>query len=782
MAWSAILFVAGVWLAGRQPALALPLWFWPALPLALAAAWRRPRHRFLLALPAGFCWALAHAWLIHPAVLPDHWLQRSVGVEGRVAGLPRCDQQRCSFDFQADRLVDGRVRRSGRWRFRLAWYRHPPPLRSGERWRMRVKLKPVVGYRNPGGFDYAGWLQARGVRYRGYVVAGEYLEAAEPGIDRLRQEISASLDRTMDSPAAAAVMRALVVGDRSGLGHRLRDLFSATGTSHLMAISGLHIGLVAGLVWLLSASLWWRFPSLCARWPARLAAAPAALAAAFGYAALAGFSLPTQRALVMLAVLVAALLARRHLPPARALAMAAVAVLLWQPSAVEEAGFWLSFGAVAILLVWAPRLRGRIRWLWLQLGVSLGLLPILVWQGMALSLVSPLVNLAAIPLFSLLVVPGALVATLLEMAFGWPGGPWLTAMGWLVDRLLAGLEWAARWNPQVAGTEPWLWAAFAAAAAGLAWPFAGRGWKGRFAAVAVPLGVALLMFLRIPRPPPANSFELTLLDVGQGLSAVVRTHRHLLVYDTGPAFPSGFDTGAAVVAPYLAWLGAGRVDRLVLSHGDNDHVGGAAGLLARARVDGILAGEPQRVRLRQRVVPCRAGDQWWWDGVHFQILWPPPESRLRGNDASCVLRVSTGREAALLTGDLEADGEARLLRRAGHRLASGVVVAGHHGSSTSSSPAFVAATRPQWVLFSAGPFNRWGFPKPEVVERWRRVAGHLLDTSAVGAIRLRLSRRRIRLVEAYAKAHRRHWQWRQERGACSMIARIDEEEQSPCSN
>jgi len=769
-------FFAGVLLFQQMPVPLSAGWLAGVLPLAWLG-WRLPRLRLLLLVPAGFSWALLHLQLFGPAELPREWLGPVVEAEGQVTGLPRCTAERCTFFFEARRLLSGTAERRGRWRLRLSWYRQPPGLSPGDRWRLPVKLKPVIGYRNPGGFDYAGWLHAKGVRYRGYVRGeGELLERGGRSLDRLRQRLSDRIEAALESPRAAAVMRALAVGDRGGLASRERDAFAATGTSHLMAISGLHVGLVAGLAWLLGAFLWRRMPALCARRPARVAAAPLAMGVAIAYAALAGFSLPTLRALVMLLVVSAAMVARRNARPGSVLATALLAVLLWDPAAVREAGFWLSFGAVAILLVFAHA-GGRWRWLWLQLALSLGLLPVLAWQQMPLSLLSPLVNLLAIPLFSLVVVPGTLLAVALEWLSGWPGGPWLQAMAWLLERVLDGLHLLAGWNPPLSSREPWLWVGAWLLALLLAWRLRVGSLRQRGAVLALLALSGLGACVPSRRILPPGHFELTLLDVGQGLSAVVRTRHHLLVYDTGPAFPSGFDTGSAVVAPYLQTLGAMRVDRLVLSHGDNDHTGGARGLLAHIAADEILAGEPRRLRLGRPVVPCRAGDQWWWDGVRFQVISPAPEAGLRGNDASCVLRISSGGRVLLLTGDIEAAVEEVLVAHHGQALRSDLVVAAHHGSAGSSTPAFVAATRPAWVLFSSGPGNRWGFPREAVVARWCAVGARPLDTAREGAIRLHFAPDSVAVVERYARDHRRYWHPQMERQkpvACSMIAPIED--------
>ena len=504
-----------------------------------------------------------------------------------------------------------------------------------------------------------------------------------------------------------------------------------------------------------------------------MAAVPPALLAGAGYAALAGFSLPTQRALIMLAVIMGALLLRRHLHPLQAMAIALLLVVIRDPLSLQSAGFWLSFGAVGILYLVASRGKGRWSWLWQQFSISLGLMPILIWQQMDLSLLSPLVNLAAIPLFSLLVVPGVLLGLLLEVLAGWPGDWLLQGTAWLLDGFYRVLEWLARWNPQLSGRELLLWLLLAVVFVAGTWRI--RQGRRRSLVLAVAMPAVMLLSVRgflSPRPA-VNSFELQLLDVGQGLSAVVRTSDHLLIFDTGPRFPSGFNTGHAVLVPYLRTLGVGRVDRLLLSHGDLDHVGGATGLLQYVGVEEILGGEPARLAIHRSVERCHRGEQWWWDGVHFEILSPGLVPGAEGNDASCVLRVSTGDQALLLTGDIEAGVEQALVKVDAAGLGSSVVVAAHHGSRSSSSAGFIEAVAPRYVLFSAGVHNRWGFPRVEVEQRWCDGGAVPLNTAVEGAIGFRFTPSSLQGPFLHARRHRRYWQWQMEQQipvACSMIA------------
>lgn len=768
---SVVVFVLGVACFQLMPELPSPAWLWVLIPVLLC--WRTcVRFRLPLALMLGFGWGFSHALITRPASLPEAFLGTDVQAHGQIIGLPQRKGDGARFLFRVHALArDGQVL-EGNWTFRIGWYRAAPELRAGERWRLPLRLKKVVAYRNPGSFDYAGWLYAKGVRYSGHVRGeGQLIESAHWGLDRLRQRISSGLDPPGASPRSVAVMRALAVGDRSGLTSEERDLFAATGTSHLMAISGLHVGLITGLVFLMARFLWSRLPRLCARWPAPVAAAVPAMAAGVGYAALAGFTLPTQRALVMLLVAMGALLSRRHIRPWRGLSVALLAVVLWDPMALLSAGFWLSFVAVAMILWFSGQNRIRGRWWWLQLAISLGTMPVLAWQQMELSLISPLVNLVVIPLFSLLIVPGTLAGVMLEAVWEWPGQWLLREVALLIEGTLGILDGIADWNPRLSGREPLLWLALASLAALVVWR---RGERPRVVGLAAGLFLLIILVFRMDsgRIGP-HRFELELLDVGQGLSAVVRTANHVLVFDTGPRFSSGFNTGSAVLRPYLSSLGVSQIDKLLLSHGDLDHVGGARDLVEGMRVEEILAGEPGRLQMMPEAKRCQAGEQWWWDGVHFTILWPPRGTLPDGNNSSCVLRISTGEKALLLTGDIEGRVERQLVEKQNRYLASAVVVAPHHGSNSSSTGPFIEVTEPRYVLFSAGAGNRWGFPRQEVLGRWCKGGALPLSTAAEGSIRFRFGPSSLSGPRLHGRRHKRYWQWQMEQQippSCSMIA------------
>jgi competence protein ComEC len=508
-----------------------------------------------------------------------------------------------------------------------------------------------------------------------------------------------------------------------------------SGTTHLMAISGMHIGMIAAIAAWVGARMQRARQRRGARGTVRDAALVAGVAAAVGYAALAGWSVPTQRTALMIAMFAAVLRARRHAGIWHGLTVAAATVLLADPLSALAPGFWLSFGAVAaIVLACGGHLArqgvvmsyGR-----LQVAVTVGLTPALVGSFGGISLVSIVVNLLAVPLYTLVIVPAVLAASLLAVIAQPLGAPALHGVAWLIEAtwplidVTAAWPWAV-WN--VAGL-PWaLWCALLVATVGALLPLPA---SGRIAACAV---IAAALSWR-PAPVPEGAVRIAMLDVGQGLSVVVETANRVLVYDTGPSFRSGSDAGLLAIAPYLRRRGVRAIDLLVVSHDDADHAGGATSLMttfpvrARAASGESLGSEG--------VIRCARGAWWSWDGVVFEWLHPGPAHAPRDNDCSCVLRIRAGERSALLTGDIERDAEQELLREAPPGSVE-VLLVPHHGSRSSSSPELVAVTTPRWALISSGHGNRWGLPATDVVERWRDAGARVLVSARTGAVEFEL--------------------------------------------
>lgn len=710
-------FFGGILLLYALPALP-PSWLFGVLPLPLLIRW--PGKWVYLAIILGFCWA----WWDAAERLEARWPTARHGelhwVTGHIDSLPEVSDGSLRFQFQTA---------SQSQTVRVSWYEPEAMPQAGECWRLQLKMRAPRGLSNPGGFDYEAWLFREGIDATAYIREAQRCSPDEVwSLDAWRQRLSDTIRSAMDGSTAAGLMLALAVGDRNLIQDEQWAVFRHTGTSHLVAISGLHIGIVAGFVFFLLRWLWGQWPAASRLLAAQRAAAVGAGAAAFVYACMAGLALPTQRALIMLLVLLGALWWGRQTAPSRLLALALLAVLLFDPAAVLAPGFWLSFGAVAwIIYIFAGRLGrpGRLgEWAWLQLSLALALAPLTLFWFSETSLVAPLANLVMVPLFFLL-VPWVLCSVLLL----WVPvlGPGMLALaGYVLTGAFAGLAWLdgfawAYW----ARPEPGFLAALCACL-GVALLLAPRGLPARWLGL-----VFLLPILWVKSDPPSpGGFELTALDVGQGLAVVVRTANHTLLYDAGPAYRGGFNAGEQIVAPYLRHLGVGQLDALMLSHGDFDHAGGVEALRAEFH--------PQREIGTEQGEPCRAGVRWQWDEVQFRALHPPIGQGLTGNNASCVLQIKTGDYAALLPGDIERKAETLLVESIGEALDAEVLLVPHHGSATSSSTAFIEAVSPQLAIVPAGWRNRWDFPRPTVTGRYTRRDIPVITTGQAGAVILRV--------------------------------------------
>ena len=687
----------------------------------------------------GLCWA---CWSAHQAVDDRlaHALEgRTLWLEGRVVGLPARTAQGVRFELEQPQSRRGELPQ----RLQLSWF-DGPPLRAGERWRLAVTLQRPAGLLNPHGPDREAQLLARRIGATGTVKAGQVLGEVSPSWrDALRQRLLA-----VDANGREAAVVALVLGDGAGLAREDWQVLQATGTVHLLVISGQHIGLVAGLFYALVAGL-----ARWGLWPRRLPWLPwacgLALASALAYGWLAGAGVPVQRACLMLAVVLLWRLRFRHLGAMLPLLLALVAVLLVEPLAALLPGFWLSFAAVATLLYcFSARLGGWRPWqAWTraQWVIAIGLLPVLLATGLPVSLSAPLANLVAVPWVSLAVLPLALLGTLL-LPLGGLGEALLWLAGGLLDGLFRLLALVAQQHPVwVAPALPlWAWLLVCLGALLVLLP---RGVPLRGA------GGLMLLALWVPREPvPLGQVEVWQLDVGQGLAVLVRTRHHNLLYDAGPARGES-DLGERVVLPTLRKLGVGSLDLMVISHAHADHAGGAAAIQRGLPVRRLIGGEAlEHVPLQ----PCASGEQWDWDGVRFSLWrWAQGQS---SNDRSCVLLVEAQGERLLLAGDMEAAAERAWLA---HTEAPRIdwLQAPHHGSRSSSTEAFIRATAARGVLISRGRNNSFGHPHVQVMERYQRHGLAMHDTAVEGALRLVLGR--YGEVEGM-RGQRRFWRVRAE--------------------
>ena len=751
---------AAALLVGVASCLSLPVLLpWPALLagllLGLAAWWKAARWRLAGPLALGFALAGLHATHALSVQLPPDWEKREVVVSGRIVDLPEHEVRRTRFLFRVDRGDAQPIPLRGR-SLRLAWYDDDvharTALKAGQRWRLTVRVRAPRGLRNPGGFDSEKYALAQRLTATGYVRHPDQARQLSPatGLGAWRETTSTRIASSVPA-AASRFIRALALGDTRGLDDADWNTLRANGLTHLIAISGFHVGLVAGFFALLARGLWWSWPALARRWPAPIAAALAALLGGVAYTAVAGFALPTVRTALMIAVIAGARVWRRPLRAPEALALAALAVLVVDPLAVLGAGFWLSFLGVAWLLWCLPHAtRQPLRDFLSAQGVAtLGLLPLsAVLFGQA-SLAGPIANLVAVPWWSLVVVPLSLLGMGLDAldanagAIAWRMGAWCFDLSWPLFQRMADSGLALWWLPEPA------WFALPLALAGAFWLLLPRGVPGK------PL--ALLLWLPLLWPdrdlPARGEAELVVIDVGQGLSVLVRTAHRSLLYDMGPAVRDGFDAGERAVVPALHALGVRRLDRIVVSHGDNDHAGGLEAVRRVFPIDDARAPDGSEVAGAQ---PCQAGQAWSWDGVHFRFLHPTAYFPYLGNEASCVLRIETAHGVALLTGDIGEVIERELVRRDSGSLRADVVLVAHHGSSGSSDPAFVAATGARHALVSSGHGNRFGHPRPGILARWQDAGAATVDTAGAGAVRLRIGAGGVGL-ETRRHAHPRLW-------------------------
>ncbi|MDH5540411.1 MAG: DNA internalization-related competence protein ComEC/Rec2, partial [Rhizobacter sp.] len=700
----------------------------------LLAARRWPRH-LAVALLGTALLAIGvsggHALLRMAESLAPGLEGQDLRVTGVVASLPQLGASGLRFRFRIDQASLGERTIEVPSLVALGWYKGfhedavlsepQAELRAGQRWRFTVRLRQPHGNINPHGFDYELYLFEQGVRATGYVrdAAALRLERdAGYAIERLRQRVRDAIDAAVPDRRSAGVLAALAVGDQGAIGREDWDLFRNTGIAHLVSISGLHVTMFAWIAGIGVAALWRRSVRAMLWLPLPQAARWSGLLAATAYALLAGWGVPAQRTVWMLATVTLLRTAGLRWPWVLVLLAAAVVVTAFDPWALLQAGFWLSFVAVGLLMASEPAVRGQRgapsaqpavwrAWaqslrasagsgLRTQVLVTLGLTPLTLVFFQQVSAVALAANLMSIPLVTLLITPLALLGTL------W--APLWTLGAWLVQQLSVVLGWLAAlpgavWLVPVA--PAWAQLAGLVAAVLLVLPLP---WHAK--ALALPLLLPLLLPARtLPAP---GEFELVAVDVGQGTAVLLRTRSHLLVYDAGPQYSRESNAGQRVLLPLLRARGEQRIDTLLLSHRDSDHVGGAAALLAGMRVDRLLGSLEPSHPVFQSATPsqrCEAGQHWLWDGVRFEVLSPQAgefSRNLKPNALSCVLRVSTARRSALLTGDIERDQESALVSRHGAALRSDVLLVAHHGSRTSSTQVFLANVQPGVAIIQAG--------------------------------------------------------------------------------
>ena len=790
-----ILFSFGVIAVSFFPQLP-PLYSLLVFYLPIFACWRWGVSRYFLVFMLGIAWGVYTGHNLLDMQILDDLVGQDLIVTGHIQGLPERDERRVRFNFR----VTSAATPSGQAisatdfpaKLQLSWYQYQrdgaesslPALVIGDEWQLRVRLKRPRGFVNPAGFDYQAWLLRQGIGATGYVldhrnnqqlIATEKLFSFDDWINQQRYQLQQWILSNSKS-SERGILVALLIGDSALVDKNQWLRMQQTGTSHLIAISGLHVGFLAifgfyfGL-WLGKCIqlVWHRCPALMIAWCC-------AIVCASFYSALAGFNIPTVRTLIMLVVFYLACLWRRSINVADIFCLALALVVVLDPLAALDMGFWLSFGAVALLLIYfsgrlaakknvqpwsgfgiANVLGGFIRSQWVMF---IGLLVPLSLLVSSVSLVAPIANAVAIPLITFLVVPLLLGSAAISQAFAESSDFLLDIAGWLMEVLKIFLEallaLGGKWSSPVIAFSPALAILIALSCCVLLLP------KGLFPRGLAWCGLSLGMVLGYLIPQP-NQPDLTLnvLDVGQGTAVVAQVGKHILVYDTGPKYTDNFDAGSGIVVPYLYAQGIDHIDRLVISHGDMDHAGGLIGVMEKISPVQLLAGEPEKIphalQNKFAVKNCHKVAGWRWQKVEFRFLQFPQLAGAKANNHSCVLLISYGDHHILLPGDIETSVERDLIRTQQLPEKLQLLLAAHHGSRTSSDVGFVNKMQPEIVVYSAGYRSQHGHPHPQVRQRYQAVASREINTAESGAVLFEWRQDKLAVVREYRHANRRYW-------------------------
>jgi len=726
----------------KLPSLVL-LWVLPFLLLALWYFWRNLLVRAVCSGLIGFFYALFVAQTLIDQRISPEFEGKTLRVTGTVVEIPEKKNNDIRFymNIEQARLLDqGNIPISYQGKTKLGWYRGAPEqFATGERWQLDVRLKRPSGFMNTGGFDYEKWLFRKGVLATGYVRKSDnnqkLADAATWKLDSIREFVHQQIKSKVDNQSAAAIISALSVDVRNDISDDQWRIFRNTGTSHLMAISGLHIGMIAGFALLPVSLIWMLFPSLYLRLPVKTAALIVGAVFATTYALLAGFTIPTQRALVMVLFALLALFLKQKIPLSNILVTALFVVLLIDPLAGLSEGFWLSFFSVSLIFYLLGQSYKSLPYklLTMQILLSFGMIPVTAAFFGSASLISPLANLIAIPWVTLLVAPAILIAVLfLFIAPALSDYP-LAVATWGIDYLLVFLNYLSNLPISVMAFSELPISLVLAAVLGvllLAFP---RGLPGRW------LGLLFIapLFLYAPEKLKQGEFSLSVLDVGQGLASVVQTQNHVLVFDTGERYSESFDMGKIVVLPYLQSQNIKQIDKLVISHLDKDHRGGAVAIMRKLPVIQLISSVPYSID-KQQAIQCKIGQKWIWDGVTFQVLSPSEDQQgYSKNDRSCVIKVSNKQHGLLLIADIEKRSEQWLLNNEQELLLSDVMLIPHHGSKSSSTEDFLHAVNPNFAIVSAGYRNRFHFPNVKVMSRYEQLGIPVMSTLEQGEVRVK---------------------------------------------
>ena len=746
-----------------------------ALLIAICVGWLNKAHKlpskqsvfmilfctFCLFVILGASWAYVQAKITLKGSLPD-WVWENAGrvvIAGDVVGVPTPFDKLGQFDLNLRQICnDTRCEKlNSNFRIRCRFYKPLAAIHANQAVRLLVTLKKGHRLANPGSVDIEKYLFLEKIRAQAIVHQLLSQETKKSiSLDAFRERLTLKIKEVLPNHQFVGEILALTLGIKSDLRNEDKAIFLNTGTSHLMAISGLHVGLMASLWFWFGKFLARLSPKLLLTLPASTVGAYSALFGAIFYAMMAGFALPTQRALIMIWVVMLGWICKMKFRSWDLLNLALIGVLLYDPFASLSVGFWLSFGAVFILLyalsdhpISSPQSR-IIKWFAPQWAVFVGLIPLTAVFFNFIPVISPLANVIAIPWMSMVVVPLSVIGAMVLLVSTSIGAKILILADismqglWPILKFMAGLRFKLHFYP----VSPW---ALGLAVIGVIWLLAPKGWPKK------PIGLFCLFPLFFWHPPSLEEGKLRfyLLEVGQGLSAVIQTKNHIVLYDVGPTFGPNHSAGDRVILPFLKTLGIEVIDKIILSHGDSDHTGGLNAIMSEMPVNQILTSEPERIP--HKAIHCDVNQSFEFDNALFKILTLEKDHPEKSNNRSCVLQIVLGDKKILLTGDIEKKVEHQLVRRYGKKLASDILIAPHHGSESSSSFEFIESVSPKYVLFPTGKDNPWHFPNPRVLERYQAVGAKLLNTTETGAIEFILFDNKISEPEYWRAKSQRFW-------------------------
>ncbi|MBP6309158.1 MAG: DNA internalization-related competence protein ComEC/Rec2 [Arenimonas sp.] len=746
-----LLFAFGLGVAGLQvcPQLPDPTFSLFLLIFAVLAGYKCPRLAVFAAFFVGFAYCSVCA---HFALANRLSIERS-GDTGiavvEIIDLPKYDVDQ--WQFQALIIESKSFPELTNRKIKLSWYRTKQKIAPGDIWRFQVKLRIPNGVQNPGGFDSEQRALQQDWVAQGYVKNQAEFLGFHYSIDRFRNQLSNQIARSLPAEKARFV-QALGLGDTRYITDADWEVLRRTGITHLIAISGFHVGIVALFAIFCGQVIYRLLPKLGLFLPWPLASAWISIGASFAYTALAGFAIPTLRTTLMIVAFMAAKLLYRNISTIHAVALSLLAILLMDPFSILSPGFWLSFSGVLFLVAFMPvansegKLKSFMRAQWL---VSLGLLPLSIGFFQQTTLIGPLVNLIAIPWISLVVVPlsllGLLFAGIPSIAtILWQCAYWCMQLLWSVLEMMQNMHWASM---LIAQPSIWL---VALALIGACLCLLPRSFPAKF------LGLFLMLPLLFPKLNviPYQTVRISVIDVGQGLSVLVLTQNHQLLYDTGAGNAHGFSRGKSTLVPALNALQIRYLDKVIISHGDNDHAGGLQGLKEAIKIGRI---EASQMALKTPAFECQQGQSWQWDGVKFTYLWPNHIIADKKNDRSCVLRIEANGRSVLLTGDISKNSELSLVEQYGVTLQSEIIVVPHHGSKTSSSIEFLQAVKPKIAIVSSGFQNQFKHPNKSVVGRYNDSGAQLVNTVETGWAELQSSQKGWHWTRRERIEHQKYW-------------------------